>query len=165
MSEDYRVWAGGRKVDVYTARVLAPPFAGKQWDFGGNYAFANFDLAGEVDVRITSTRSLRNVVLRPAGVKTRLEDDHTLLVSLPGPRKISIEPDGKKGPLLLFANPLEKDPPKPDAPGVIYFGPGVHKPGKIELGSNQTLYLAGGAVVKGGVIARGEKTRHTTFAE
>lgn len=159
LSEEYRVWAGGRKVDVYTARTLDPPFAGKQWDFGGDYAFTNFDLAGEVDVRITSTKSLRNVVIRPAGVEKKLVDDHTLLVSLPGPRKLSIEPDGKKGPLLLFANPLEKDPPKPDSPKVIYFGPGVHKPGKIELGSNQTLYLAGGAVVKGGVMAQGEKIR------
>lgn len=161
LSEDYQIWAGGRKVDVYTARVLDPPFAGKQWDYGGAYAFANFDVADEVEVRITSTKSLRNVVIRPAAadVKTRLEDDHTLFLSLPGPRKMSIEPDGKKGPLLLFANPLEKDPPRPDTPGVIYFGPGVHKPEKIVLGSNQTLYLAGGAVVKGGVIARGSNIR------
>ena len=49
------------------------------------------------------------------------------------PRKLSIEPDGKKGPLLLFANPLEKDAPKAGEPGVIYFGPGVHKPGKIDV--------------------------------
>ena len=35
LSTDYEVWAEGKKVDVYTARVLDPPFAGKQWDFGG----------------------------------------------------------------------------------------------------------------------------------
>ena len=35
------------------------------------------------------------------------------VLTLDGPRKFSVEPDGKKGPLLLFANPLETDPPKP----------------------------------------------------
>jgi hypothetical protein len=161
LSKQYQVRAGGRQVDVYTARVLDPPFAGKQWDYGGPYSFANFDVAGEVEVRISSTRSLGKVVIRPASakVKTRLEDDHTLLLWLSGPRKISIEPDGKQGPLLLFANPLEKDPPKPDTAGVIYYSPGVHKPERILLASNQTLYLAGGAVVKGGVIARGSNIR------
>jgi len=103
------VWAGGQKVDVYTARTLDPPFAGKQHDYGGPYSFANFDLEGAVEVRITSKRALRDTVIRPASpdAKLKLEDDHTLVLSLSGPRKLSIEPDGKKGPLLLFANPLE----------------------------------------------------------
>ncbi|MHC4074248.1 MAG: hypothetical protein ACYTGS_19855 [Planctomycetota bacterium] len=38
LSEDYEVRAAGQKVDVYTARVLDPPFAGKQWDYGGAYS-------------------------------------------------------------------------------------------------------------------------------
>ena len=38
-------WADGRPVDVYTARTLDAPFAGKQWDFGGPYGFANFGVA------------------------------------------------------------------------------------------------------------------------
>lgn len=161
LSADYQIWAGDQKVDVYTARVLDPPFAEKQWDFGGPYAFANFDLSGPVVVRIVSTRSLRNVVIRPksSGIRPDLQDDHTLTLTLDGPRKLSIEPEGKKGPLLLFANPLEVDPPKPDDPRVVYFGPGVHKPEKITLGSNQTLYLAGGAVVKAEVLAQGENIR------
>ena len=161
LSEEYRVSVSGQPVPVYTARVLDTPFAGRQWDYGGPYAFANFDTDGCVEVRIAAKRPLREVVLRPASadIKTKLEDDHTLVLSLPGPRKLSIEPDGKKGPLLLFANPLEKSPPLPNAPGVVFFGPGIHKPAKIEVGSNQTLYLAGGAVVKGGVLARGDNIR------
>lgn len=161
LSTDYDVWADGKKVDVYTARTLDPPFAGKRWDYGGPYSFANFDMAGEVTVRITSKRSLRNTIIRPlsAGVVPTIEGDHTLTIQLDRPRKLSIEPDGKNGPLLLFANPMEENPPKPDAEGVIYFGPGVHKPGKIEIGSGQTLYLAGGAVVKGGAMATGDNIK------
>lgn len=160
-SSDYEIWAGGQKVDVYTARTLDAPFAGKEWDFGGAYSFANFDTSGEVEVRIKARRSLENLVIRPEGkgVRQRLEGTNTVVLTLPGPRKLSIEPEGKKGPLLLFANPMEESVPKAGDPGVVYFGPGIHQAGRIVLGGNQTLYLAGGAVVKGGVEAFGENIR------
>ncbi len=161
LSADYKVLAEGKAVDVYAARVLDPPFAGKEYDFGGPYSFANFDMSGPVVVRITSGRSLRGTVIRPrsAQVKMTVEDDHTLSLTLERPSKFSVEPDGKKGPLLLFANPLETDAPKDGDPNVVYFGPGLHKPEKIVLGSNQTLYLAGGAVVKAEVLAQGNNIR------
>jgi len=162
LSAEYRVWADGKSVDVYMTRGADPAFVRGQRDYGGPCGFASFDVDGPVEVRVTSaTRSLRDVVIRPAsaGAQMKLPDDRTLIVSLPGPRKISIEPDGKRGPLLLFANPIEKDVPKPDAQRVIYFGPGVHKPGRIDLKSGQTLYLAGGAVVKGGVAVEGSHVR------
>lgn len=161
LSDDYEVTVEGQKVPVYTARTLDPPFAGKEWDYGGPYSFANFDTDGQVTVKITSKRDLRNTVVRPAypAVTMRLESEHELVITLPGPCKMSVEPDGKKGPLLLFVNPLEKDPPEPDDPQVIYFGPGIHKPEKIVVGSQQTLYLAGGAIVKGGVLAQGDHIR------
>ena len=159
--EDYGVWVEGKKLDLYTARTLDPPFAEKQWDFGGNYAFANFDMSGSVSVRISSKRSLRDVVIRPEskGVKAVLEDDNTITFTLDKPEKLSIEPEGRKSPLLLFANPIETDIPKMDDPGVVFFGPGLHKPEKITLQSNQTLYLAGGAVVKAEVFAEGKNIR------
>lgn len=161
LSSDYHVRAGEQKVDVYGARVLDPPFAGKEYDYGGPYSFANFDIAGPVMVRITSERSLRNTVIRPesAGVRMTVVDDHTLSLALDRPCKFSVEPDGRKGPLLLFANPLETDAPKQGDPNVVYFGPGVHKPEKIVLGTGQTLYLAGGAVVKAEVLVEGSNIR------
>ena len=163
LSAEYHVSAAAQRIDVYTARVLDPPFAGKEYDYGGPYSFANFDLQGRAEVQITSKRSLANTVVRPQidGLKLRHKDEHTILVTLPGPCKLSIEPDGKKGPLLLFANPRETKSPRPDAPNTVYFGPGVHKPGRILLTNNQTLYLAGGAVVKGGIQAEGNNIRMT----
>jgi len=161
LSQDYEVLVDGKKVDVYTARTLDPPFAGKEWDFGGPYCFANFDTSGPVTVRIASKRSLRNTVVRPQspGVELKIVDEHTVTLALDGPRKLSIEPDGKKGPLLLFANPPERDAPKPGDPGVVYFGPGVHRPGRIDVAGGQTVYLAGGAVVKGAIVAQGSNIR------
>lgn len=161
LSADYEIQAEGKKVDAYTARTLDPPFAGKRWDYGGPYAFANFDTSGPVKIRITSKRSLRNTVVRPqsSGVQLKVEDDNTLELTLDGPRKVSIEPDGKRGPLLLFANPIEASVPKAGDSGVVYFGPGIHRPGRIDVASGQTVYLAGGAVVKGAIAANGDKIR------
>jgi len=160
-SNDYQVQVADQKIDTYMARVLDPPFAGKRWDYGGPYSFANFDMSGSVVVRITSKRSLRNVVIRPQsyGIKPTLENDNTISFTLERPLKISVEPDGRKGPLLLFANPIETDSYKPGDKNVVYFGPGVHKPEKIVLGSNQTLYIAGGAVVKAEVLVKGANIR------
>jgi len=161
LSTDYKVEAGGQKVDVYTARVLDPPFAGKGYDYGGPYSFASFDMTGPVVVKITAERLLRNTVIRPESAKVRMTvvDDHTLSLTLDRPCKFSVEPDGRKGPLLLFANPLETDVPKQGDANVVYFGPGVHKPEKIALKSDQTLYLAGGAVVKAEVLAEGSNIK------
>ncbi|MFO7903449.1 MAG: glycosyl hydrolase family 28 protein [Planctomycetota bacterium] len=158
LSTDYTVRANGKKVDVYTARTLDPPFADGRWDHGGPYSFANFDMSGQVTVRITSPRSLHGTIIRPLsdGVEPKIEDEHTITIRLDQPRKLSIEPDGKQGPLLLFANPMEENVPQPDDESVLYYGPGIHKPGRIEIGAGQTLYLAGGAVVKAGVVARGD---------
>lgn len=163
LSTQYTVQAGGKPVPVYTARVLDPPFAGKEYDYGGPYSFAGFDVAGPVEVRIRAEKPLGKLVIRPANpnVKIRMADLNTAILTLPGPCKLSIEPDGKKGPLLLFANPVEEHPPRTSdaGPRLIYFGPGVHKPGKITLTNNQSLYLAGGAVVKAGIVAEGENIR------
>jgi hypothetical protein len=161
LSTDYEVWANDRKVYVCTARTLDTPFAGKEWNYGGPYSFANFDMAGRVTVRVRSKKPMRNTILRPVAedFQTRFEDDHTLTFTLNGPRKLSIEPDGKNGPFLLFANPLETIHPKSGDAGVVFFGPGVHQPGRIDLTNGQTLYQAGGAVVKGAIVAQGSGLR------
>ncbi|MCA9263220.1 MAG: hypothetical protein KDA60_05205 [Planctomycetales bacterium] len=157
-SDQYEVWVNGSAVDVYSARTLDAPFAGKQWDYGGPYSFANFDMEGTVSVRVRSTQPVKDVVIRPrsAGIQAVILDAHTITLTLDRPRKLSIEPNGRRGPLLLFANPLEADVPDRNDKDVVYYGPGVHSAGKIEIRSGQTLYLAGGAIVKGGIQARGD---------
>ncbi len=159
-SPDYEVWANGEKVAVYAARTLDPPFAGKEWDFGGPYSFANFDVKGPVSVRVKSRRPLSQAVVRPAAAAAfTLVNERELTLRLDGPRKLSLEPEGRRGPLLLFANPIEPDLPKAGDPGVVYYGPGVHRAGLVTVTNGQTLVLAGGAVVKGAVVARGNQIR------
>ncbi len=160
LSDDYKVEADGKPVAVYTARTLDEPFAGKQWNYGGPYSFACFDFEGRVRVRITSKKPLDRVVIRPESYGLRPDvQGNSLVLDLDRPRKVSIEPDGKNGPLFLFANPLETERPRPGDPGVLYFGPGTHKPERIRVEGGQTLYVAGGAVVKGGVQVTGKNVR------
>ena len=148
VTADYRVEVNGRPVDVCRAEAQY---------FDKKYYFASFDFSGEVTVRLTSTQSLERATVLPArfGLRPKVEGPNVLTFSARQPFRIAIERDGRNSPLLLFGNPLETDQPKPGDTNVVYFGPGVHRPVKIRLTDNQTLYLAGGAVVKGCVEARG----------
>jgi polygalacturonase len=129
-------------------------------DFGGNYSFAAFDMSKPVEVTIKSTnKALDHTILRPDAVHvsnvTTSASEVSFVVEKPG--QIIVEPDGKNGPLLLFANPIDDFVPNLNDPNLIYYGPGIHHPDTalIEVGDNQTLYLAEGAVVKAGVRVRG----------
>lgn len=145
---DYTVEVNGKPVDVYAAQSEY---------FEGDYFFASFDFSGKAEIRVTSGTALDNVVIQPACSAVRLERKGSKEIALTAdaPFRISIERDGRIKPLLLFGNAEETDAPRPDDPNVVYFPPGIHRPGKITLTDNQTLYLAGGAVVKGCVLAKG----------
>ncbi len=160
LSDQYTVTVNGTPVDVYIAPVWEPHYTPKVKPFGGPYSFAYFDFTGPVKVEIRSRKPLEGTRILPEsrGIRPDIAQG-TITFVLTEPGQLSIEPDAKNGPLLLFANPLESNPPHPGDPDVIYFGPGVHEAGAIEVKDGQTLYIAGGAVVKGGVHARGKGIR------
>lgn len=162
-SDDYEVWINGTKAIVYVARVQDPPWEKERTklDFGGNYSFTTFDMDKPVEVKIKSTnKTLDHTILRPDGinVKNLKKTTSELSFVIEEPSKIIIEPDGKNGPLLLFANSVDDFVPDLNDPNLIYYGPGIHYPDTalIEVGDNQTLYLAEGAIVKAGVRVRGD---------
>ncbi|WP_442952844.1 discoidin domain-containing protein [Paenibacillus sp. Soil522] len=51
---------------------------------------------------------------------------------------------------MIFANPLEVNPPSPSDPNVIYLGPGLYQQ-DYTVPSGKTLYVAGGAVIQGSI--------------
>lgn len=156
LSTDYKVEVNGQPVAVYTARVNDPPY--EKNDYGGTYSFISFDFSGTAKVRIFGSRAVQGVQIRPLSkhIQSRAVNQTTAELTLTQPSNISFEPDGKRHPLLVFANPLEKDRPRKDDPNVIYFGPGLHKPegSVIKVMSNQTLYLAGGSVVQAAIVVQ-----------
>jgi len=142
---DFRVSVEGQAQFVYDCEIAA---------------FASFSFAQRVHVAVTPERAFSRVDIRPKhqGVTFAVENG-TIRFDLDEPCQLSIELDGDiERPLLLFANPLEKKVPKPNDKGVHYFGPGrVHEAGEIMLKSGETLYIAGGAVVRGRVRAEGAR--------
>jgi len=158
LSTDYTVEVNGKPVPVYAIQ--------SQWH-DKKYSAAYFDFSGLVTVKIKTNLStiktdptLDRLVVLPSkysikptvidGEATFTTDQHF---------NISFEPTGQDSPLHLFSNPIELDPPKQGDRDVIYFGPGIHKPTRIDLTAGQTLYIAGGAVVKAAVTSAGDNIR------
>jgi len=151
LSSDFMVFADNQQVNVY--RIPAASMDGTWRCF--NYSMASFDFSGEVTIKVFPAR-LASILPSSFGISTRIVSD-TLIFTINTPRNISIEPQAETGigPLLLFANPTEKDPPHPGDPGVLYYGPGLYS-GTVKVGNNQTLYIAGGAVIQGKIEAIGK---------
>lgn len=115
---------------------------------------AYFDFQGQADVGI-SVPGAQTAVVRPLslGIRPRVQGG-VVRFSLRRPALLTIEVNGDtRRAIHLFANPLEQDPPQPDDEDVLYFGPGIHDPPVIRVRSGQTLYIAGGAVVRSRIVA------------
>ncbi len=117
-------------------------------------SMAYFDFSGTVEVSVTSNKGAINKArIRPLsyGIEPKI-NGNTISFSLSNPANLSVEiNDDIFHNLHLFANPIEKNKPNPKDKNVIYFGPGIHEiPNqKLKVASNKTVYLAGGAVIKG----------------
>ncbi len=150
----YRVTINGDPVAIYRAHTWEPGYVPS---YGGPYWFCSLDMAEPTSVEITTMRPLDKLVVLPEsrGVAGTVSGTKAV-IELTQPGQTVFEPDGKNGALMIFANPPESAPPDKGGPDVKYFGPGVHDAGTIELTDNQTLYLAAGAVVRGGIHAHGK---------
>ncbi len=120
--------------------------------------FTTFSFSGlvEVQIKLPLRTNIASVVVRP--LTKRLEATirgNTICLLLNEPANLFVEVEGeKRHPLFVFANPPEVNIPSPSDPHVLYFGPGIHDVGlsngpaqNIDVG--KTVYLAGGAYVKG----------------
>lgn len=161
LSKEYSITVNGKIVPVCIARV-DELYRQSPLQMDDTYSFASFECSGPVKVVVRSAKPLTSLSIRPNGrdIRVKLEGcEATFTLEHNGNLLIERNGNGRKDPLLLFANPLEVNPPKLDAPGVIYFGPGRHHPGLITLSNNQTLYIDGGAVVTGRVVAQGDNIK------
>ncbi len=117
---------------------------------------AAFEAGGPTKVRVRSLRGGAELTVRPLSrgvVATAREGWFEIEIN--GPEKLFLEFGSGVLPLHLFANPPQTDRPDPSDPKVRYFAAGVHEAGPIRLGDGETLYLEGGAVVRGTVFAQG----------
>lgn len=127
-------------------------------------SLASFDFSGEVEVEVKSLKgAIEEARVRPLsyGIMPQ-RTDSTLTFKLDRPRNLSVEVNGDIfHNLHLFANPMEPLRPKLQKkalyqPGravgrLLFFDPGLHQieGDSLEIPSGTTVYLAGGAVVRG----------------
>ncbi len=157
-SARYGVTVNGKPVTVFFAAM--------------NLHFASFDFTGQAEVQVTINETdynrsdgktylkpdefwQGNAVVRPLarGIQPTT-DGRKVSFSVTQPGQYSIERPGtghfEDEVLFLFANPTEKDIPRPDDAKVIWLGAGTHQR-TVDLTSGQTLYLAPGAVLYGAI--------------
>lgn len=134
-SADFKVAFNGEIADVL-------------YNDAGDFAVCSFD--GDLTVTITVEKTIDTLKISPLsrGIMSVINDNcvsfhinssQNICISIPGMKK-----------LFIFANPLEENVPDANDPGVKYFHGGqVYEVGELWLNSGETLYIEGGAVVKG----------------
>lgn len=146
-SKSYQVTVNGRRCFVYDSPIPA--------------SFCSFEMDQPVDITIKADRDIKWVDVRPFSAKINaVFRDSCIQIHLSRPQQISVELNGMtKNPLFIFANEPERNLPGLHDPNIVYFAPGKrYDVGLIHLKSNQSLYIAGGAVVVGAIEA--EKADH-----
>jgi hypothetical protein len=115
---------------------------------------ASFSCSGKVSIRIKANVNIDSMKIRPASrnIKATVKGSE-ITFDIDGPQKLYIEINNLPH-LAIFADPPELNPKKKGDPGVIYYSPGVHNPGRIQLVSNMTMYIAAGAVVNADISGR-----------
>ena len=161
-SADFSLQVDAMPVLVHQARVSAMPYNRgypgyqRSLDQTEIASFAAWDMAGPVEVAVTSSCPIERLAIRPysAGIVPRI-DAQTIRFRLDRPRYLTVEVNGMHRALHLLPSPPLQETPDPRAADVRYFGPGIHDAGTIEMASGQTVFLAPGAVVYGAIRATG----------
>lgn len=155
-SGDFEVTVDGKPVFVYQARVSKYPvnqiWPGYQRPLNQTEiaSFSYFDFKGEVVIKIISNKEINTLDIRPReyGIKPIIKGD-TIVFKLSKPAQFIVEVNGYHQALHIFANPVETFNINKEDPKVHYFGPGTHEAGVINLKSDETVFIDGGAIVYG----------------
>jgi hypothetical protein len=160
LSKAYAVRVEDQEVAVYVAKV-APADPARRWkamddkansaEYFEEASFASFDMQGPVTVTVTCPELIQSAKVLPSSLNLQpTVRGRSLSLRVSEPRPLTVEVNGHwTGALHLFANPPELDAPRPGEANVIYFGPGLHEVSHLVVSNNQTVYVAGGAVVRG----------------
>lgn len=160
--EEYRllrVFAEDKAVPLYCARVSKYPI-NRRWpgyqrskDQTEIACFALLGADGPFEMRVQTEKKIKSVAVRPLrhGIVPKVENGE-IRFTLPGAGAYTVEINGHHEALHVFVDEGTEKlvPPKEN---VIYFGPGHHDVGLIELKSGDTLFIDEGAVVYSRVVA------------
>lgn len=137
----------------FTVKVNHTPIWTESVGDGGmeNLNVANYAASGKQTITVKTSANISKYVIKPAskGIKAKV-NGRELTFTISGPQKLYIEINDLPH-LAIFANPIETNAPKKGDAGVVYYAPGSYDIGAINLQSDQTIYIAAGAVVRANV--------------
>lgn len=143
-------WKNVDSYKVYVDRVVG----GRHTTESSSMAY--FDFEGEVEVEVTHNRGdIESARVRPLSYNIPFTTSgKSLVFKLKEAVNLSVEVNGDIfHNLQLFANPIDANKPKKakSSKDLIYYAPGFYDLGEDTLfvPSGKTLYVAGGAVIKG----------------
>ncbi len=150
-SETAKIRANGHELFVYDVMVNHEHI----WNANtvpSDTPMTYFDFSGEVTIDIEMPglgKPVESAAVLPTalGIVPEVADGHVrFTITEPGQYTVIYNGSVNKA-THIFANPPETDVPDPDDPNVYFIGPGEWTMDAIALTDNQTLYLAGGAVL------------------
>lgn len=152
-NDDYTVrvrMLGGEWQDVFEYKVQV------DLDKPQDASMVQFDMGSPVEVMVKKNNgTVREVAIRPLNNNIACRQvQNAVFFTLDKPQNLSVEFNGDRlHNLHLFANPMEEEVYSEEAKGVMFFGPGIHRPkdlpnNQIRIPSNTTVYWAPGAVLK-----------------
>jgi len=142
--------------EAYQVRVGSDELPALQTERG---AILSFGMTGPLELEVRTAKVPGRIDVRPlsAGIKAEIVEGGFRL-KLPKPMNLSVELDGDlENPLLVFANGPIDAPDRADPKVKFFEGGKIHDAGEIRLKDGETLYLEGGAVVRGLVRAIGAR--------
>lgn len=161
----FEVRFAGKKVRVYEVRVSPRDsllrMKGMDDKKGSKdifemAAFCSEDIAGPTLVKVRYSSEVKSAKVLPSsrGIVPVVSGKEISFEAVPGDR-LTLEVNGDEiHSLHVFANREEEEIPDPADPNVIYYGPGEHYVSRVIVRSNQTLYIAPGAVLYGEMFQR-----------
>ena len=159
VSPDYRVYAKGEEVPVYTARISKYPlnvwWQGHQRSVDQSEPCSYVNLVGDEEVTLTveAKKAHSRVMVKPysRGIEA-VEEDGKITFSVRPGDQLALELDDYHGLLYIFyTKPIVCDDP---ASVTHYFGPGIHYPRQINLKSGDRVYIDKDALVYGCFLAK-----------
>jgi hypothetical protein len=146
-SSDYRVWINGEEQFVYQSLKTG----GHGSHDITSMSFLNFDLSQPVEIKVQPKAKVATFAVRPynARISSALASN-TISFQLTKPQHLVMTVNDSYNSVLVISAQPPKPEPKP-ADVKYFYGPGVHDIGKhLALASGDKVYLAAGAIVKGG---------------
>ena len=170
LNQKFSVTVNGKNVPVYNARVCVEDREERHKGIArAEYSEYFYDIAGmayfdmrrgpvTVSVAIDEPITSAKVLPTSEGIIPKIQG-HKIVFEVHKPQNLTIDINGDIiRSLHLFVNEEEKDVPDPNDPNVIYFGPGIHDVTSMVIDDNKTVYVAGGAFIRG-IIGENERFR------